>query len=157
VNAKMLAVYQGTAIISSTFTMNNYEFEGSQHLYPVSLDDPACQYVASYYPVSSRSHWIVELHIGCSHYPAMVVSHGSWMNTGQGDSSHTHPVLSIKMHFQASDSAWKCMLLCITGNQVKVTRCLFWTLLPDHFTVDNTENEAYFVHVVHTIQFSAAV
>ena len=44
-NAKILAAYQGTAILSSTFTMSDYKLEGSQHLYPVSLDDPARQYV----------------------------------------------------------------------------------------------------------------
>ena len=49
------------------------------------------------------------------------------------------------------------MLLCFTGDQVEVTSCLFRTLLPDHFAVDNTQNEAYFVHVVRAIQFSAAV
>jgi len=38
-----------------------------------------------------------------------------------------------------------------------MTSCLFRTLLPDHFAVDNTQNEAYFVHVVRAIQFSAAV
>jgi hypothetical protein len=43
--------------------MSDSELEGSQHLYPVSLDDPARQYVASHYPVSSRSHWIVDLHM----------------------------------------------------------------------------------------------
>ena|ERR1700678_1591629 len=152
----------------------------SDQVYPVSLDDPARQYVSLSYLPSSTSHWIVGLHtMGMPRRSGLMrgdvvdvlilslpLSKELWSRgcvAGFLCGYWTRYSMSCTLFlcflfwFKASDKAQRCFQACYTATQLEVAKRLYRTNLPDHVIVDNTDNDWDFAHVLRAIQFCAAI